>query len=69
MAQGLDWDTVRGRALAKKLDKLEQLDDLIGGADARRDKALPNLERRRESGVRPHPWVIEDGRTDHPLAR
>lgn len=68
-AQGLDWDTIRGRALSSKLDKLEQLDDLIGGADARRDKALHNLERRRESGVRPHPRVIEGGRADHPLPR
>jgi hypothetical protein len=68
-AQGLDWDTIRGRALSNRLDKLEQLDDLIGGADARRDKALHNLERRRESGVRPHPRVIESGPTDHPLAR
>jgi hypothetical protein len=66
--QGLDWDTVRGRALSNKLDKLEQLDDMIGGADARRDKALHSLERRRESGVRPHPRVIEGGQADHPKA-
>jgi hypothetical protein len=67
--QGLDWDTIRGRALSNKLDKLEQLDVLIGGADARRDKALHNLERRRESGVRPHPPIIEGMRADYPMPR
>ncbi|WP_201830580.1 hypothetical protein [Microvirga zambiensis] len=67
--RGLDWDTIRGRALSNKLDKLEQLDDLIGGADARRDKALHNLERRRESGARPHPPIIEGIRADYPVPR
>jgi len=66
---GLDWETIRGLALSNKLDKIEQLDCLIERADARRDKALHSLERRRETGVRPHPQVIEGTRADRPMTR
>jgi hypothetical protein len=64
--QGLDWDAVRGQVFSNKLDKLEQLDGLIGGTDVRRDKALDKLERRRERGVQPLPRVIEGLRSVDP---
>jgi hypothetical protein len=66
--RGLDWDTVRGQALSNKLDKINQLDGLIERAEARRDKALHSLERRRERGVRPYPQVLEGRRADRPMA-
>jgi hypothetical protein len=64
--QGLDWDAVRGQVFSNKLDKLEQLDGLIGGTDVRRDKALNKLERRRERGMQPLPRVIEGLRSVDP---
>jgi hypothetical protein len=64
--EGLVWDAVRNQVLLDKLDKLEQLDGLIGSTDARRDKALHKLERRRERGVQPLPPVIEGLRTVDP---
>jgi hypothetical protein len=67
--RGLDWDAIRGQALSNKLDKIEQLDGLIERGDARRDKALHNLERRRDSGARPHPQVIDGLRADCPMGR
>jgi hypothetical protein len=67
--RGFDWDIVRGQAFSNKLDKIEQLDGLIERANARRDKALHNLERRRERGVRPNPQVIDGLRADRPMTR
>jgi hypothetical protein len=63
---GYDWDAVRVRALANGLDKLDQLERLIERANARRDKALYILERRRDSRGRPLPQVIEGTRADRP---
>jgi hypothetical protein len=66
---GYDWDTVRAQALLSRLDKIEQLDSLIDRADARRDKSLHNLERRRESGGRQRAQIIDGTRADRPPAR
>jgi hypothetical protein len=49
---GLDIDTLMAQALAEKLDDLERIDRLIAGADARRNRALNELERRRDSFAR-----------------
>jgi hypothetical protein len=49
---GLDIDTLMAQALAEKLDDLERIDRLIAGADARRNRALNELERRRDSIAR-----------------
>ncbi|WP_404290599.1 hypothetical protein ACD578_02600 [Microvirga sp. RSM25] len=50
--RGLDIDTLMAQALAEKLDDLERIDRLIAGADARRNRALNELERRRDSFAR-----------------
>ncbi|EIM25584.1 hypothetical protein MicloDRAFT_00063110 [Microvirga lotononidis] len=60
----LDWERVQNKVLLDRLDKLEQLDGLIAGTDARRDKSLHKLERRRERGVQPLPPMIEETRSD-----
>jgi hypothetical protein len=67
--RGLDWDTVTCQAFSNKLDKIEQFDGLIERANTRRDKALHNLERRRERGTRPNPQVIDGLRADRPITR
>jgi hypothetical protein len=49
---GLNADSLMAQALAKRLDDVERLDRMIAGADARRNKALSELERRRDSFAR-----------------
>jgi hypothetical protein len=57
---GLDIDTLMAQALAEKLDDLERIDRLIAGADARRNRALNELERRRDSFARRLRLAVQD---------
>jgi hypothetical protein len=50
--RGLDIDSLMAQALAEKLDDLERIERLIAGADARRNRALHELERRLDSFAR-----------------
>ncbi len=52
LERGQDADSLMAQALAKRLDDVERLDRMIAGADARRNKALSELERRRDSFAR-----------------
>jgi hypothetical protein len=57
---GLDIDTLMAQALAEKLDDLERIDRLIAGADARRNRAFNELERRRDSLARRLRLAVQD---------
>jgi hypothetical protein len=57
---GLDIDTLMAQALAENLDDLERIDRLIAGADARRNRALNELERRRDSFARRLRHAVQD---------
>ncbi len=60
----LDLDSIMARALADCLDAVERIDRLIAGADARREKALSNVDRRREAFSRQLRRVAEDLASD-----
>jgi hypothetical protein len=51
-ARGLDMNSIMAQALSNKLNEIERLDRLIASADARRNKALTELERRRDTLAR-----------------
>jgi flagellar motility protein MotE (MotC chaperone) len=48
----LDLDSIMAQALSDKLDDIERIDRMIAVADARRNKALAELESRRENLAR-----------------
>ncbi|GEO15780.1 hypothetical protein [Microvirga aerophila] len=50
--RGLNLDSVMAQALSDKLIEIERIDRMIASADARRNKALSEIERRRESLAR-----------------
>jgi hypothetical protein len=50
--RGMDIDSLMAQALAEKLDDIERIDRLIAGADARRNRTLNELDRRRDSFAR-----------------
>jgi hypothetical protein len=52
LRRGLDIDSMMAQALAERLDDIERINRLIAGADARRNRALNELERRRDSFAR-----------------
>ena len=58
--RGLDIDSLMTQALAEKLDDLERIDRLIAGADVRRNRALHELERRRDSFARRLRFAAQD---------
>ena len=58
--RGLDIDSLMAQALAEKLDDIERIDRLIAGADARRNRALSELERRRDSFARRRRFTAQD---------
>lgn len=60
MKRGLDWDSVMAQALSDSLPVVEQIDRMGASADARRERALNNLERRREARARQLKRVAED---------
>ncbi len=45
---GIDMDAIMARAMALKLDEIQQIDKLMSAAETRRDKALKNIERHRD---------------------
>ncbi|GEO14640.1 hypothetical protein [Microvirga aerophila] len=57
--RGLDWDTIRAKALSDKLDKLEQFDRMAESNIAGHDKTIGNLERRREGYARQRLQIME----------
>jgi hypothetical protein len=56
----LDFDAIMAKALSDRIEIIEKLDRLITSADARRDKALSNVDRRREAFARRLRRVVED---------
>ncbi len=48
----LDMNSILAQALADRLSEVERIDRMIASADTRRDKALTNIERRREAKAR-----------------
>jgi hypothetical protein len=56
----LDFDSIMARAFADQLETIERFDRLIASADARRDKALSSVDRRRETFARQLRRVAED---------
>ncbi len=57
---GLDADTLMARALTNKLDEVERLERMLAGIDARRNRVLGEIERRRETLARQTRLVAED---------
>ncbi|MBM6583341.1 hypothetical protein ILT44_24365 [Microvirga sp. BT689] len=60
MDAALDFDAITAKALSDGIEIIEKLDRLITSADARRDKALSNVDRRREAFARRLRQVAED---------
>jgi len=58
--QGLDADTLMARALATRLEELERIERLIAGTEARRNRVLGELERRRDARARQVRRVADD---------
>jgi hypothetical protein len=56
----LDLDSIMSQALADQLETIERIDRLIASADARRNKALSSVDRRRETFARQLRRVAED---------
>jgi len=56
----LDLDSIMAQAPTDRLDAIERIDQLITTADARRDKALNNVDRRRETLARELRRIAED---------
>jgi hypothetical protein len=56
----LDFDAIMAKALSDRIEIIEKIDRLITSADARRDKALSNIDRRREAFTRRLRRVVED---------
>ena len=50
--RGLDADSIMAQALSDKLREVERIDTMIASANARRNKALVEIERRRDTVVR-----------------
>jgi hypothetical protein len=57
---GLDLDSVMAQALSDQLHKVEVIDRMIAAADARRSKALTEIERSRDALARRLRTVAED---------
>jgi hypothetical protein len=63
---GLTMDTVLAQTLSLKLDEVERIEHLIAVAEARRNAALREIERRRQTlgqRLRPVPEQLEDNQT------
>jgi hypothetical protein len=60
LRRGLNADTLMAQALSGRLDEVERIDRLIAGADARRNRVLGELERRRDWHVRRSRRLAED---------
>jgi hypothetical protein len=50
--RGKDWDMILAQALLEKLDEIGPIDRMIAGADARRNKVLQEIDRRRDAFAR-----------------
>ncbi len=50
--RGKDWDMILAQALLEKLDEIDPIDRMIAGADARRNKVLQEIDRRRDAFAR-----------------
>lgn len=61
---GLDFDSVMAEALSNELAKVDTIDRMIAAADARRSKALTEIERSREALARRLRTLSEDVGTD-----
>lgn len=51
-SRGLDTDMLTAQALADRLEDVERIDRLIASADARRNRALSEIDRRRDAFAR-----------------
>lgn len=51
-SRGLDTDMLMAQALAERLEEVERIDRLIASADARRNRILSEIDRRRDSFAR-----------------
>jgi hypothetical protein len=60
MDSALDFDTIMAQALSDRIEIIEKIDRLITSADARRDKALSHIDRRREAFAQRLRRVAED---------
>jgi len=58
--RGLSADSLMAQALADKLDEIERMERLIAGADARRNRALAEIERRRDAFARRLRYTVQD---------
>ena len=56
----LDFDAIMAKALSDRIEIIEKIDRMITSADARRDKALSNIDRRREAFAQRLRRVVED---------
>lgn len=59
-SRGLDADWLMAQALSERLPDVERIERLITGADARRNRALSEIERRRESFARRLRYAAQD---------
>ena len=58
--RGLDIHALMASALAARLDDIERIERLISGADARRNRALGEIERRRDVFARRLRLTVQD---------
>jgi hypothetical protein len=65
---GLDIHTLMARALAERLDDIERIERLISGADARRNRVLGEIERRRDVFARRLRLTVQEV-TDVPFSK
>jgi hypothetical protein len=56
----LDFDAIMAQTLSGRIEIIEKIDRLITSSDARRDKALSNVDRRREAFARRLRQIAED---------
>ncbi len=56
----LDMNSILAQALADRLSEVERIDRMIASADARRNKALADIEGRREAKARRHRANADD---------
>ena len=52
MERGLTLDSIMAQALSDQLRQVERIDHMIASADARRNRVLAEIERRREAIAR-----------------
>ncbi len=61
---GLDADAIMARALSNRLDAVERIERMLAGIEARRNRVLGEIERRRESYIRQSRRIADDIDTD-----